>query len=55
MQSLLTVSESALYLIQTKTPLKATTGANTYMAQLCCFGDIRLHILLVERNDIASA
>jgi len=55
MRSLLTIPKSALCLIQIKTSLKATTEGLTSIAQLCCFSDIGFHILLLERDDIASA
>jgi hypothetical protein len=42
-------------LIQTKTPLKVTTEGVTSIVQLRCSSNIRFHILLVGRNDIASA
>jgi len=55
MRSLLTIPKSALCLIQIKASLKATTEDVTFIAQLCCFSDIRFHIQLLGRNDIASA
>jgi hypothetical protein len=54
MLSLLTIPKSALCLIQIKASLNATREDVTSIAQLCCFGDIRFHILLLGRNDIAS-